>query len=129
MYSEKLKLALTQCSCSIIKDPFTGEYHIARSLLFQAIGVSYKGRKIAPTLDGTFKVGEIEYVLHKTKLGRENKFYSSARRQFITLYHKSSKHRLYVKCPDCVKLTPIGRLHQHAKVHRVFQIQEKGMIC
>lgn len=26
---------------------------------------------------------------------------------------KSSKHRLFVECPDCKTLVPAGRLHQH----------------
>lgn len=30
---------------------------------------------------------------------------------------KSSKHRTFGICPACGKTVPLGRMHQHAKVH------------
>lgn len=31
---------------------------------------------------------------------------------------KSSKHRVMAQCPMCAKNMSVGRLHQHAKIHK-----------
>jgi hypothetical protein len=63
----------------------------------QKVPASFSGTMVLETTDGR-KVGVIYYPGSVSVTGRRG---------------KSSKHRVFVGCPDCRKNVPAGRTHQH----------------
>jgi hypothetical protein len=84
-------------------------WRVPESFLKAVSDESYKSG--FPNTSGTFDVGGLEVEVKPINRGktRETKYGRVAVR--------SAEHRILVRCPECNKKIPVGRLHQHVIVH------------
>lgn len=89
----------------------------ARFVLFQRLGITYKGGKIPTEMEGTYELDGFTFKLYRGTSKRPIKEPTPA--ELKSKKFASRAHRLYVVCPACLggRLFPVGRIVQHAQVH------------
>lgn len=134
MYSHKLTLAIRLCSCC-------GEYYDTRSLrLFDRGLDNAEWPKFLELCNEGKLIPVREFVLLNLGVPRRAARTSTIPQTYYTkptnifgiafwikttesvaksMRYKSSAHRVFVECPECGRSIPVGRLHQHAKIHKV----------